>query len=72
MVHITLPISTNNSQRIQVPIITEQDFYPEFNSVEGIKHIQGVATKFGVIRTETDFEGVVVKGVGADYNWDLF
>ncbi len=63
---------TNASDESQVPISTKQDFYPEFNSVEGIKHIQGVATKFAVIRTETDFEGVVVKGVGADYNWDYF
>ncbi len=25
-----------------------------------------------MIRTETDFEGVILKGVGADYNWDYF
>jgi lipoprotein-releasing system permease protein len=49
-----------------------QDFYPEFKSIEGISHVQGVATKFAVIRTETDFEGVVVKGVGADYDWQYF
>jgi lipoprotein-releasing system permease protein len=34
--------------------------------------VQGVASKFGVIRTETDFEGVYLKGVGADYNWSYF
>ncbi|MBT8257118.1 MAG: FtsX-like permease family protein, partial [Bacteroidia bacterium] len=27
---------------------------------------------FGVIRTESDFEGMVLKGVGFDYNWSLF
>ncbi|MFC0605952.1 ABC transporter permease [Winogradskyella pulchriflava] len=63
---------TNASDESQVPISLKQDFYPEFKTVEGIKHIQGVATKFAVIRTETDFEGVVVKGVGADYNWEYF
>jgi lipoprotein-releasing system permease protein len=63
---------SNNSQESIVPISTKQDFYPEFKTVEGIKHIQAVATKFGVIRTETDFEGVVLKGVGADYSWDYF
>ena len=63
---------TNASDESQVPISINQDFYPEFKTVEGIKHIQGVATKFAVIRTETDFEGIVVKGVGADYNWDYF
>ena len=63
---------TNASDESQVPISINQEFYPEFNAIEGVKHIQGVATKFAVIRTETDFEGVVVKGVGTDYNWDYF
>lgn len=63
---------TNASDESQVPISLKQEFYPKFENIEGIKHIQGVATKFAVIRTESDFEGVVVKGVGADYNWDYF
>ena len=63
---------TNASDESQVPISINQEFYPKFKDVEGIKHIQAVATKFAVIRTETDFEGVVVKGVGADYNWEYF
>lgn len=62
----------NNSQESDVPILLNQKFYPEFNEVEGIQHIQGVATKFGIIRTETDFEAVIVKGVGTDYKWDYF
>jgi lipoprotein-releasing system permease protein len=63
---------TNASDESQVPISTDQDFYPVFNAVEGISHIQGVATKFAVIRTTTDFEGVIVKGVGKDYQWSYF
>lgn len=63
---------TNASDESQVPISTNQEFYPKFNAVEEVTHIQGVATKFAVIRTETDFEGVVIKGVGSDYNWDYF
>ncbi|MCA0132842.1 ABC transporter permease [Winogradskyella alexanderae] len=63
---------TNASDESQVPIALKQEFYPEFNAIDGIRHIQGVATKFAVIRTETDFEGVVVKGVGADYDWQYF
>ncbi len=62
----------NNSQESDVPILLNQKFYPEFKDVEGIQHIQGVATKFGIIRTETDFEAVIVKGVGTDYKWDYF
>ncbi len=71
--HITISnFDSNNSQESVVPISTHQEFYPEFKSVEGINHIQGVATKFGVIRTATDFEGIVLKGVGKDFTWDYF
>lgn len=63
---------SNNSQESLFPISKNQDFYPDFKSVEGIAHIQAIATKFGVIRTETDFEGVILKGVGPDYNWCYF
>ena len=63
---------SNNSQESIFPISTKQKFYPEFKFVEGIRHIQAIVTKFGVIRTETDFEGVVLKGVGADYDWTYF
>ncbi|MBT8395073.1 MAG: FtsX-like permease family protein [Bacteroidia bacterium] len=63
---------SNNSDESFIPISKNQDFYPTFNSVEGVSHIQGVATKFGVIRTETDFEGIILKGVGTDYKWNYF
>lgn len=63
---------TNTSHDSQIPISKKQDFYPEFTAIKGIKHIQVSASKGGIIRTETDFEGVVVKGVGADYNWQYF
>lgn len=62
----------NNSQSSGKPISTDQEFYPEFKTVDGIKHIQAVATKAGVIRTENTFEGIVLKGVGADYQWQNF
>ena len=65
-------LSDNNSQESTDPISINQAFYPEFKDVQGVKHIQAVATKFGVIRTETDFESVIVKGVGKDYDWDYF
>ncbi len=61
----------NNSEITLVPVSTEQDFYPEFKLVDGVKSIQVFATKAGIIKTETDFEGVVVKGVGLDYNWSF-
>lgn len=64
--------SSRNQQVSQSPIPLKQDFYPVFNNIANIEHIQAVATKYGIIRTETDFEGILVKGVGTDYRWDYF
>lgn len=57
----------NNSDVSTAPVSKKQNFYPKFTSVDGIAHIQAVASKAGIIRTETAFEGVIFKGVGADF-----
>jgi lipoprotein-releasing system permease protein len=59
----------NQSQGSVTPIFTHQDFYPKFKTVDGINHIQAVASKAGIIRTESAFEGIIFKGVGKDYQW---
>ena len=63
---------TNNSDDSQVPISMQQDFYPNFTISDNVSHIQITASKGAVIRTQTDFEGIIVKGVGPDYNWSYF
>ncbi len=40
-------------------------------SFGGIKHIQSYATKAGIIKTKDNFEGVILKGVGSDFNWSF-
>ena len=60
----------NNSDVSTKPISIHQSFYPNFKSVEGINHVQAVAAKTGMIRTETAFEGIIFKGVGADFQTD--
>ena len=61
----------NNSDISVVPVSLEQAFYPQFNIIEGVEHVQAVASKGGVIRTENTFEGIITKGVGKDYNWSV-
>ena len=71
--HITISnFDSNESEAAQVPVSKNQDFYPKFKSVDGVSHIQAVANKFGIIRTNSDFEGLFLKGVGTDYDWRYF
>lgn len=69
--HIIISVLDDNQSIVSsVPVSTDQDFYPKFKSINGIKHIQAVATKAGMIRTEDSFEGVVFKGVSKDFLWE--
>jgi lipoprotein-releasing system permease protein len=62
----------NNSDVSTTPIDKNQDFYPKFKNISGIKNIQVYANKGGILRTETDFEGIIFKGVSTDYDWSFF
>lgn len=69
--HIIISNYDNNqSETTLLPISKNQDFYPKFISVPGVSHIQAIASKAGIIRTETAFEGIIFKGVGDDYQWE--
>lgn len=69
--HISISNYDNNQSEVTlVPVSKKQNFYPKFNSVLEVTHIQAIASKAGIIRTETAFEGIILKGVGVDYQWD--
>lgn len=68
--HIIISNYDDNQSQVSVePISLNQRFYPKFNSIEGINHIQAVASKAGIIRTAAAFEGIIFKGVGKEYQW---
>ena len=54
------------------PISIDQDFYTGEQKLPGVRHIQVYARRAGIIRTPSDFEGLVFKGVSADYDWHFF
>jgi lipoprotein-releasing system permease protein len=71
--HIQITNFDNNNSEITLePVSKNQDFYPKFTLVDNIKNVQVFTTKAGIIRTETDFEGIIFKGVSNDYDWTFF
>ncbi|ATA90643.1 transmembrane permease [Capnocytophaga stomatis] len=70
--HIQIYNYDNNASEVSIkPISIHQDFYPKFANIPEITHIQAVATKGGIVRTENSYEAILAKGVGKDYNWEL-
>ena len=70
--HIQITNFDANTSFEPQPIDKNQDFYPSMNSTEGIRHIQIYATKAGIVKTEEEIHGVVLKGIGSDFDWDFF
>lgn len=59
----------DNSSLEPSPIDRYQPFLSELKKMPQVKHVEVYATKNGIIKTKTENEGVVLKGVGDDYDW---
>jgi len=68
--HIVISSYDFNNSLEYTPVMMNQPFYPGLDTIEGIRHIQVFATKGGIIKTDDQIEGVILKGVGPDYNWE--
>ena len=61
----------DNSSMEPAPISRNQPFLKELKSLPQVKHVEEYATKSGIIKTKTENEGVILKGVGSDYDWSF-
>lgn len=51
------------------PITFEKDLLIKLRKANNVKHIQAFATKNGILKTKTENEGIILKGVSSDYDW---
>jgi len=70
--HIQIMNFDSNISFETTPISGNQEFIPKIEAIPGINHIEVFATKAGIIKTDEDIQGVVLKGIGSDFNWDYF
>ena len=54
------------------PVSRQDPAFARLKALPQVRHIQGVSTKAGILQTDDDLSGVVMKGVGPDYDWTLF
>lgn len=70
--HIQITNFDNNSSYETTPIAVSDSLLQALQEFPGIKHIEGYATKMGILKTDSDFQGVVLKGIDTDYDWSFF
>lgn len=66
-----VPFSLSNSLENQ-GVYRFQDFYENPALLPEAAHIQVTAIKGGLLKTADEFEGVALKGVGHDFDWQNF
>lgn len=70
--HIQISNFDSNNSYESTPLTINQPFYPSLQNEPGVKHIQVFAIKAGIIKTQENIEGVVLKGIGSDFDWSFF
>lgn len=70
--HIQITNFDNNNTYEMNPIKADKALISSIISINGVKHVQRFATKPGIIKTDTEFQGIVLKGIDAGFNWNFF
>ncbi|MCD8262898.1 MAG: ABC transporter permease [Tannerellaceae bacterium] len=70
--HIQVTAFDNNTSYESSPIAVSPELMEELSQYPGIRHVETFATKPGILKTDTDFQGIVLKGVDDTYDWTFF
>lgn len=70
--HIQVSKITLNQSFEETPIAINTKFYQNYRKNPEIRHVQAVANKAGLLKSTEEHAGIVIKGVGRDYDWVNF
>jgi len=70
--HIQIVYFDSNSSFETEPIQKNQHFIPFLDTLNGIRHYNVYARKPGIIKSEEETQGIVLKGVDTDFDWEFF
>ncbi len=66
--HIQVADFMTLHQSEQYPVVMNDSMVAVLKAIPGVKHVQRFAMKEGILKTDNDFLGVVLKGVGSDFD----
>jgi lipoprotein-releasing system permease protein len=70
--HIQVSKITLNQSFEETPMPINTKFYQNYRKNPQIRHVQAVANKAGMLKSSEELAGIVIKGVGRDYDWQNF
>lgn len=66
--HLTLVNEVYSGSPEDSPVVTDKAVADKVRHIPHVTGVQRFSEKIGVLKTEDDFAGVVLKGIGADYD----
>jgi len=70
--HIQITNFDSNTSYESTPIAVSDSLLSALRAYPGIRHVEAFATKPGILKTDTDFEGIILKGIDRDFDWTFF
>lgn len=70
--HIQITNFDSNASYETNPIYVNDSLVASLRNFPGIRQVEAYATKPGILKTDTDFQGIVLKGIDEDYDWSFF
>lgn len=70
--HIQVSKITLNQSYEEIPMPINTNFYKHHSKNLLIRHVQAVANKAGMLKSNEELAGIIIKGVGKDYDWNIF
>ena len=67
---LVAPFENSESWISVLPIANDPAIMEVIKNEEGVTHVQSVAQKGGLLKANGQFEGIVMKGVSQDYQWN--
>jgi len=66
-------VNFDSNQSYETKSVTiDSSLIKKYLSVPHVKHLQFFATKPGIIKTENDIHGMILKGVSENFDWSFF
>lgn len=70
--HIQVSKITLNQSYEETPMPIKTNFYNNYRQISQILHVQAVGNKAGMLKSSEELAGIIIKGVGKDYDWQTF
>jgi lipoprotein-releasing system permease protein len=70
--HIQITNFDSNTSYETHPIAINDTLLAEIEAIPTVWHVQKFATKPAIIKTEDNFQGIILKGIDENFNWIFF